>query len=189
MVPLWDSITVTFVKMHLTYCEDFHPFPEFPVYGIPPCLGCSQSYLFPWVCMLSGSSFNSLIGRQILMVINKLNYLFFCRIHYVFSKFIFVKKDISTGILCWDFFVYFVNLSNEHPLYILVYCVWNLNLMFSRLLNLISNIKDWTWMNKLAGTKTVLGPRPVLSCGPTSFWSAVLTCPIVLSVVICWTWL
>lgn len=71
------------------------------------------------------------------MVINKLNYLFFCRIHYEFSKYIFVKKDISTGILCWDFFVYFVNLSNEHPLYILVYYVWNLNLMFSGLLNTV----------------------------------------------------
>lgn len=76
------------------------------------------------------------------MVINKLNYFFFCRIYYVFFKFIFVKKDISTGVLCWNFFVYFVNFSNEYFLYILVYCVWNLNLMFSRFLNLILNIKD-----------------------------------------------
>ena len=37
--------------MHLTYCEDFHTYPDYPVYGLPPCLGCSQSYLFPWVCM------------------------------------------------------------------------------------------------------------------------------------------
>lgn len=76
------------------------------------------------------------------MVINKLNYFFFCRIYYVFFKYIFFKKDISMGILCWDFFVYFVNFSNEYFLYILVYCVWNLNLMFCRFLNLILNIKD-----------------------------------------------
>lgn len=91
--------------MHLTYCEDFHTYPDYPVYGLPPCLGCSQSYLFPWVCM-HPSSCKTVFSIKASTIFNFFLVTYNFIIFYEHIQVHEIKIILIILVMCWNFWDY-----------------------------------------------------------------------------------